>query len=122
MFMEQCLAPVFVAGNQTTPGATIVDVLPVFFQISGIGVEPLNGLGADGRLLSQPDGRSDHEYFSYFYLLIELRPIILLPTLFLHVRVYPIGNVVVNGSNNLNGDAVFLHNGFGNVDQAIRVG
>jgi hypothetical protein len=103
------LGAVLVAGDECTSDAPVVGVLSGGVQQAGGRVQTLDHVGAHRGLLAEPDRGADHQDVGGHHLLEELRPLVALPAVLLHVRLHAIGDLVIHGTNQLGRHAVLLH-------------
>ena len=103
------LDAVLVAGDEAAADAPVIGVLPELVQQMRVAVQPLDHLGADRRLLAQPDGAAQDEDVGFLHALEELRPVITLVAMFAHVGVDADRDLVVDGAHEVDRHVVPAH-------------
>ena len=115
------LHAVLVAGHQAAADPAVERVLAGVVQQVGVAVEPFDHLGADRRLLPEPDRRAQHQDVGALHLLEDGGPVVPLPAVLGHVGPHAGGDLVVDGPHHIDRDALPPHDLHRDVGQALRV-
>jgi len=115
------LDPVLVPGDQAAADLAVVRVLALLIEERRVAVQPLDHARADGRLFAEPDRRTEHEDVGSLHALVEGGPVVALGTVLAHVGPYTRCELVVDGPDLVDRDAVRLHDRLREVDQPLRV-
>src|SRR5206468_9234314 len=91
------LHAVLVAGDEAAADPPVIGVLTGIVEQMRVAVQALDDLGADRRLLAQPDRRADNENVGRHDPLGDPRPVVPLPSVLGHVGPHASGDVVVDG-------------------------
>ena len=86
-----------------------------------VAVQALDDLRADRRLLAEPDRRQQHEDVGGHDLLVDRRPVVALPAVLGHVGLDAGRDVVVDRADDVDRDAVALHDRDRAVGERLRV-
>ena len=97
---------VLVAGDQATADAAVVGVLTGLVEQVRAGVQPLDHLFGHRAVVTEPDRAREHQDVCRQHLLIDPRPVVGGPAVLGHVRPDAGGDVVVDGAQHLDRDAV----------------
>jgi hypothetical protein len=103
------LGPVLVAGHDATRHATVIRPLAGVVEQVAVPVQALDHLGADGRLLAQPNRAEQDEDVGRRHFLEDRRPLVALPSVLGHVRVHAGRDLMVDRADHLAADADAAH-------------
>ena len=88
MFIAAVLHTVLIASDEAPANAAVVRVLSRIVEKMGIAVEAFDHSRTDRRLLTQPDRCAHHENVSGHHLLVNLGPVVAIPSVFRHVGIH----------------------------------
>src|SRR5947207_5663340 len=116
------LDAVFVAGDEAAADPAVVGVLSGVVEQVRVAVQPLDDHLGHRTVVPQPDRAGDDEDVGRQHLVaVDGRPVVALPAVFGHVGPDAGGDVVVDGAQDLDGDAVLFHDCAAEVGQPAGV-
>jgi hypothetical protein len=115
------LDAVLVAGDEAAADPAVVEVLAPIVEQVRAAVQPLVDLLHDRAVVAEPDRPGEHQDVGGLHHLEDLRPVVGLPPVLAHVWPDPGGDVVVDGTDDLDLHAVGLHDVAAEVDKALGV-
>src|ERR1700694_75854 len=115
------LHAVLVASHQAPSCSTVIGVLASAVEQMRVPVQALNHLGANRRLLAEPDGRAKHQDICPHHLLKDGRPLVDRPAVCSHVRVDADRDVMIDGAYYFYADLTSAHDLNSDIGQPLGV-
>ncbi len=116
------LDPILIARENTPAYLAVIEILAFLVELSALRVETLDDSSGYRTFLSQPYRAANDENVCFIDFLVQLWPVVFVPTLLCHVRPHSCGDVIVNGSQHFCCDLVFLHDHHGESHESFRMG
>jgi hypothetical protein len=121
MFIEQCLMPSSLPVIRAPADFAVVRVLSVLVEQVGIAVEALDQPGAHRRFFPQPDRAADDEDVGGLNLVVQRRPAVARRAVLGHVRIDTGGEIEIDRADEVDLDAVRLHDRHRELGEALGV-
>jgi hypothetical protein len=113
------LDTVLVAGDQAAAGPAVVGILAGLVEQVRARVKPLDHLLHHRAVITEPDRPGQHQDAGGQHLLVNAGPVISSPAVLGHVRPHARGDVVVDGPDLVDPDALLRHDPCADVGQAL---
>jgi hypothetical protein len=78
-------------------------------DFTGVGVQPFDHPSAHARLVAEPDRRADHQYVGALDPRVDLGPVVTIEAELGHVWLHARGEIVIDGTDLVDVDAVLAH-------------
>ena len=115
------LDAVLVPGDETSGYAPVIEVLPCVVQQVRSAVQTLMDLLHDRAVVAEPDRAGEDEDVGREHRVEDLRPIVSGRAVFAHIRPHASCDVVVDGADDVDVQAVLTHDVGAGIDEALGV-